>query len=243
MGHLNAEAWKRLLENPRSEPELFAHLGEPCEACEAFLAGTSHALLDGVTDGALVRRHRYDDDARAEATWARIRPAPAPARAWLRWAAAVAAMLLAVAFFFFQRRAADDFGLKGGPVLTLELEAVVQQPDGVLARLERRQKVAPAGLLLLRYRASEAATAMLVVQRASGREQSGPFALEAGQHDLSTADGLVGVPLQDERGALEVWLVALPGNQAPTAAEADAALRSKVKQRSTAVGLELLIEP
>ncbi|MBL8952453.1 MAG: hypothetical protein JNK82_16855 [Myxococcaceae bacterium] len=80
MGHLTKESWARLLANPRSEPELFEHLKSGCETCEAFLAGEPHPLLDGVTDAGLLHGPRAtNDDARAAATYARIREPRRPA--------------------------------------------------------------------------------------------------------------------------------------------------------------------
>jgi hypothetical protein len=201
MGHLNAVRLSKLLQRPADEPELFAHLGEGCEECEAFLAASADPLLDGTTDAALLAlapAAAAANDARAEATFKRIR---APGRD-VRWLYAVAAVLLAVVALLLLRPEPDT-GLKGGPHVAIELQAVVKQGD----QLTRVDKVVPAsGVLLLRYHASENATARLSIIRGSAVEALGEVKLESGTHDLTREGAVVGVSLNGERGPMKIRL-------------------------------------
>ncbi len=209
MGHLTDESYRRLLESPKSELELFEHLKTGCDECEAFLAAQPHALLDGLADAALLSvtpATAEPAEGRAAETYARIRPTPSR-----RWVLALAAMLLAVlgAALLFARPHDDTQGLKGGPHLALELEGVVKAQDGSLSRVERGQTVPAAGTLLLRYHASDAAQATLVVVRGGKREVLGAVRLESGTHDLGREDALLGLSLEGEQGRVLVRLEAV----------------------------------
>ncbi len=211
MGHLNEESYRRLLESPKAEPELYAHLAQGCDVCEEFLAARAHPLLDGVTDAALlsVAPAVASSDARAEETYARIRPKPSSSR---RWVLALAAMLLAVlgaALLVSRPREQTELGMKGAPVFALELQAVVKSPDGALTRVERGQRVPGSGTLLIRYHASDAATGKLVVIRNGKREVLGPVQLEGGTHDLMRDGQLLGLSLEGERGPLKLRIEAV----------------------------------
>lgn len=210
MGHLNEESYRRLLESPKAEPEQYAHLAQGCDVCEEFLATRPHPLLDGVTDAALlsVAPAVASNDARAEETYARIRPKPSSRR----WVLALAAMLLAVvgaALLVFRPKEQTELGMKGAPAFALELQAVVKSPDGALTRVERGQRVPGTGTLLIRYHASDAATGKLVLIRGGEREVLGPVQLEGGTHDLMRDGQLLGLSLEGERGPLKVRIEAV----------------------------------
>ena len=210
MGHLNAESYARLLKRPQDEPELYAHLSEGCDACEAFLVTQPDALLDGVTDAALLSSAPAPAvDPRADETYARIRPRPSSSRRWVIALAAMVLAVLAAALLFPRPRAAGDDLMKGAPVLTLELQAVVKAPDGALTRVERGATVPGSGALLIRYHASDAATGSLVVIRDGKREVLGPVQLEGGTHDLTRDGALLGVGLEGERGRLIIRIEAV----------------------------------
>lgn len=202
MGHLNAERLQRLLKDPRQEGELYAHLANGCDECEAFLAASP--CLDGLTDVALLSSApaagARADDPRAEETFRRIRPA----RTRRRWLVALAAMLLAVVAVWLLRGRDDDRGLKGLLKVQVELQAVVKGPAGELTRLAPGQAVAPGGTLLLRYHASESAPATLVIQRGERREVLGTVQLEAGTHDLTRDGALLGISLEGEHGPVRI---------------------------------------
>ena len=202
MGHLNAISLQRLLKNPRDEAELYAHLSEGCEECEAFLAQTGE--LDGLTDAVLLSQVKpaAAQDPRADETFRRIHAGERPSR---RWVVALAAMLLAVvALFLLRPRGDEDRGLKGAPKLTVELQAVVKQADGALVRVEAGHAVHAGGTLLIRYHASESGTAKLVLVRGGQREELGIVSLESGTHDLTREGALVGFSLEGEKGPLKV---------------------------------------
>lgn len=209
MEHLTAERHARLLARPKDEPELYAHLQSGCEVCEAFLAAHDGGLLGGAADAALLKvaPRSIAADPRAEATYQRIRAAVKPA-GMPRWALALAAMLLAVVAtaVLLMRPGADDGGLKGPEVVTVELQAVVKSPEGALTRVEPRQTVPGTGTLLIRYHASDAAKGSLVVVRGGKRETLGTVELRAGTHDLTRDGALLGVSLEGEHGPLKVRL-------------------------------------
>jgi hypothetical protein len=205
MGHLNTESLQRLLSNPRQEEALYKHLAEGCDECEAFLAQSSHPLLDGATDAALLSLTgpvAAKDDPRAEATFRRIRRPPDR-----KWLYAIAALLLAFVAAWWLRPTQDStWGLKGVPKLTVELQAVVKRPDGSLSRIEAGAPVPASGTLLIRYHASESGTANLVLVRGGRREALGSVELSSGTHDLTRDGALVGFSLEGERGPLGIRL-------------------------------------
>jgi hypothetical protein len=246
MGHLNEEKLKRLLVAPKDEPELFKHLEQGCDECEAFLAQSEHPLLDGATDAMLLslRPAAVSEDARADATFQKVlaqtqtqrqtQTAARTARApksfrWMYAAAAVLIIVIAGALALrprFERSFEQSVdGLKGGPVLTLELDAAVRAADGTVTRVERGQAVPGAGALLLRYHASEAATARVVVVRQGVREDLGPISLEAGTHDLSRDGQLVGISLESEKGPFTVRLEAVDSRGKSSNVELDVTVR------------------
>ncbi len=210
MSHLTAERLQRLLDDPKNDPELFEHLAGGCEVCEAFLAATHDALLDGATDAALLSlasATAAPADIGERRTWSRVRRALVPSR--LRWLGALAAALLVVLGVALLRPRDRDAGLKGAGLVTLELEAALQRGDGTLSRIETGAQVPPDAVLLLRYRASEATPACVVLQRSTSREVLGPVQLEAGTHDLPQ-----GVSLAGEQGPVTVTLAACATREA-----------------------------
>nr|UXE44849.1 hypothetical protein Hi04_10k_c3807_00014 [uncultured bacterium] len=203
MNHLNAETLKHLLTTRAPDPQLLAHLSAGCETCEAFLASSPDALLDGATDAALVSLAPPDEDAREGRTYDRIAVALKPSHEWRVLGALAAALLvtLAVAWLFF-RPPESETGLKGNAVPTLELEAAVKLPDGNLRRVDEGATVPSQGVLVLRYRTSKAMRAEVVLKRPGSRQVLGTVELEAGMHDLAQ-----GISLEGEQGPLEVTLV------------------------------------
>jgi hypothetical protein len=111
----------------------------------------------------------------------------------------------------------DWSGVKGpAGNIALELAVVARGADGGLRRLDPESPVEDADVLLLRYHATEAGTALLFQQRAGqGPELLGRFPLEAGTHDLEGPQGLAGVSLEGESGPVTLWLVGAAGNQEP----------------------------
>lgn len=234
MRHLNADAMSALA---RREPEAVAyfreHLATTCETCEDFLA--SHAgpdLLDGQVDALLLG---LGPAAKQEAPLnemglARVRrglkQSRPDARRWGLVAGAIAASVLAVVLVPRLRAAnpavdtgtASEWnGVKGpGGNIALELAVVARGADGGLRRLDPESPVDGDDVLLLRYHATEAGTALLFQQRAGqAPELLGRFTLEAGTHDLEGPQGLAGVSLEGESGPVTLWLVGAAGNQEP----------------------------
>ncbi|NMO22203.1 hypothetical protein HPC49_37070 [Pyxidicoccus fallax] len=235
MRHLDADAMSALA---RREPEAVAyfreHLARPCDTCEDFLA--THAgpnLLDGQVDAALLAAGPVAQKAKEapldEVGFARVRRGMKGSRPDIRrWglaAGAIAACLLAVVVV--PRMRAEDpavqagtewDGIKGpGGSIDLELAVVARGANGELRRLDPQSAVAESDVLLLRYHATEAGTALLFQQRAGqGPELLGRFPLEAGMHDLQGPQGLAGVSLEGESGPVTLWLVGSAGRQEPT---------------------------
>jgi hypothetical protein len=234
MRHLNADALSALA---RREPEAVAyfreHLANACDTCEEFLATHSGPdVLDGRVDALLLglRPLAQEDAPLDEVGFARVRrglrQGQPDARRWGLVAGAIAAAVLAVVLVPRLRAptpAVDTDsewnGVKGpSGNIALELAVVARAADGGLRRLDPESPVADADVLLLRYHATEAGTALLFQQRAGqGPELLGRFPLEAGTHDLEGPQGLAGVSLEGESGPVTLWLVGSAGTQEPPA--------------------------
>ncbi|WP_338865057.1 hypothetical protein [Myxococcus stipitatus] len=235
MRHLDDEALSALARRePEAEVYFREHLATACEVCEGFLA--SHpgpGILDGHTDAVLLALAPAPAEPPRlnEVGFARVRKqlkAPPPdARRWGLITGAVAAALLAVVLVPRLRR--TDSGVELGTESTapgvkgqvgriaLELAVVARGADGRLRRLDPDTVVDPRDVLLLRYHATEAGTALLFQQRAGQEpELLGQFALEAGTHDLQGPQGLSGVSLEGESGPLTLWLAASPTGLEPS---------------------------
>ncbi|HZI15912.1 MAG TPA: hypothetical protein VE153_36435 [Myxococcus sp.] len=235
MKHLNADALSAL---SRREPEAVAyfreHLAAPCEACEDFLAThDGPGLVDGQVDSLLLglapkpaAEPRLDEVGLARVRRGLRGPRPS-VRQWGLAAGALAACLLAVVVV--PRLRAEDpagqagtatewDGVKGpGGRIALELAVVARGADGSLRRLDPRSAVTDGDVLLLRYHATEAGTALLFQQRdGQAPELLGRFPLSAGTHDLAGAQGLAGVSLTGESGPVTLWLVGSAGGREPS---------------------------
>ncbi|AGC46719.1 hypothetical protein MYSTI_05441 [Myxococcus stipitatus DSM 14675] len=234
MRHLDDEALSALARRePATEAYFREHLATACEVCELFLASHSGPdLLDGHTDAALLALAPAPSEPRLdEVGFARVRKqlkaAPSEARRWGLITGAVAAALLAVVLVprLRQTSAGVDLGTEStapgvkGQVgrIALELAVVARGADGGLRRLDPGTLVETRDVLLLRYHATEAGTALLFQQReGQPPELLGQFALEAGTHDLQGAQGLSGVSLEGESGPLTLWLAASPSGLEPS---------------------------
>jgi hypothetical protein len=220
MEHLDAKSLEALL---RREPEAMAHfqahLANPCAACEQFLV--DEPRLDGVVDTLLLGLSPPAPAALDEVGFARLKRALRPARSSAGLAAAglAAGLLIAVSVGQLRPGARDDdpVGLKGRIRIQLDLRGAVRGADGQVTRVDPDQLLAPSGVLLLRYHATEAGAGQLLVQRGNApAEALGAFALEPGTHDLSVADEVKGFSLAGENGELTLWLVATPGVEPPS---------------------------
>ncbi|AEI68415.1 hypothetical protein [Corallococcus macrosporus] len=230
MRHLDDVALSAL---SRREPEAVAyfaeHLAHPCDTCEAFLA--AHAgpgLLDGQVDALLLGLAPPAASAAPldEVGLARVRRAlrthPPAARRWGLVAGGLAACVLALVLLPRMRAEAPGpqtgapgpwTGEKGRVAhIALELSVAARASDGVLRRLDPGSRVEDSDVLLLRYHATEAGSALLFVQRqGEPPELLGQFPLTAGTHDLRGPQGLAGVSLTGETGPVTLWLVGAAG--------------------------------
>ena len=152
---------------------------------------------------------------------------------WIAAATALAACLLGVVLVTRQRgpegsetRGAWD-GVKGASRISLEMAVVARSAEGALRRLDSGAAVPEADVLLLRYHATEAGTGLLFQQSDGGPvELLGRFPLQAGTHDLQGPQGLAGVSLEGESGAMTLWLVGFPTGETPSPEEVRATLES-----------------
>ncbi|AKQ65030.1 hypothetical protein A176_001942 [Myxococcus hansupus] len=234
MRHLDDGAMLALAHRDAETVRYFAeHLAHPCDTCEAFLA--AHAgpgLLDGQVDALLLG---LAPRAAAEAPLdevglARVRRALHTQRPGLRrWglvAGGLAACVLALVLLPRMRVASSEdssanwTGQKGGAArIALELSVVARDQSGGLRRLDPSGPVLDSDVLLLRYHATEAGTALLFEQREGERpELLGEFPLVAGTHDLQGPQGLAGVSLAGETGPVTLWLVGSAGRPPPAEA-------------------------
>ncbi|MFP2960162.1 hypothetical protein ACLEPN_20635 [Myxococcus sp. 1LA] len=98
--------------------------------------------------------------------------------------------------------------------IALELSVVARDSAGALRRLDPGSPVQDTDVLLLRYHATEAGTALLFEQRhGEAPVLLGQFPLVAGTHDLQGPQGLAGVSLAGEAGPVTLWLVGSAGAQ------------------------------
>jgi hypothetical protein len=234
MKHLDTDAMRALA---RREPEAVAyfreHLAAPCDTCEAFLAeqpgpdlldGQVDALLLGMSPKAAGAHNAPLDEVGLARVRRGLRGHRPDARRWGLIAGAIAAGVLAVVLVPRLRAADPEVdtgelpqGVKGPGGIALELAVVARDADGGLRRLDPASRVGDADVLLLRYHATEAGTALLFQQRdGQGPELLGRFPLEAGTHDLEGPQGLAGVSLEGESGPVTLWLVAAAGTQEPS---------------------------
>lgn len=235
MKHLDAQALNALAtRDPEAVAWFQEHLASPCDICEEFLAqhpGTD--ALDGQVDALLLglapRREAPLDEVGWMRLRKRLRTSAHPTRRWVGVAAAVAACLLAVVLVprLIARPSEEQpwDGVKGSRRIALELAAVARSAEGQLRRLDPGAAVHPEDVLLLRYHATEAGSALLFQQEGDGRpELLGHFSLEAGTHDLAGPQGLTGVSLSGEEGPVTLWLVAAPMGEALSPEEIQEAL-------------------
>jgi hypothetical protein len=247
MRHLDAEALRALT---AGEPEAVAyfreHLSHPCEPCMDFLARTpGPGLLDGQVDALLLHLApaRQEEPRLDEVGFARVRRGLAgPTRPWLKVAAGVALAAGLAGLVVLTRaqvqppgRTKDWDGVKGVGRLALEMSVVAREPDGNLRRMDPGTTASDEDVLVLRYHATEAGEALLFQQREGAEpELLGRFPLQAGTHELEGPQGLVGISLEGEAGALTLWLVGFPSDQVPPPEEVRKSLtRGDIEERST----------
>lgn len=234
MKHLDAQALSALATR---EPEAVAyfreHLASPCDTCEEFLAQhPGPDALDGQVDALLLGLAPPREAPLDQVGWMRLRKrlrTSAYTSRWIGVAAAVAACLLAVVLVprLSSRSSTEQpwNGVKGSSRIALELAAVARSADGQLRRLDHGAAVPAEDVLLLRYHATEAGSALLFQQVGDRRpELLGQFSLEAGTHDLAGPQGLTGVSLADEEGPVTLWLVAAPTGEELSPEEVEEAL-------------------
>jgi hypothetical protein len=223
MKHLDAHALRALTaREPEAVTYFRDHLAAPCDTCEEFLAshpGTD--LLDGHVDALLLGLAPRKEVPRDEVGWMRLRrrlrTSAHPGR-WIAVAAALAACVLAGVFvprlIASPPTEAPWDGVKGAGRIALELAVVARSGDGQLRRLDPGASVLPEDVLLLRYHATEAGSALLFQQiGGSAPELLGRFPLEAGTHDLEGPQGLAGVSLSGDAGPVTLWLVGSPSGE------------------------------
>ncbi len=227
MRHLDANALRALT---AGEPEAVAyfreHLAHPCEACMEFLARTpGPGLLDGQVDALLLHLApaRQEEPRLDEVGDARIRRAlRGPAPVWRRAAVGLALAAGLTGLVVVTRadvgplrgeKGAWD-GTKGVGRLALEMSVVARGPGDSLRRMDPGATASDEEVLVLRYHATEAGEALLFQQRGDAApELLGRFPLQAGTHELEGPQGLVGISLEGESGALTLWLVGFPSGQ------------------------------
>ncbi|GEN05889.1 hypothetical protein SAMN05443572_102991 [Myxococcus fulvus] len=244
--HLDARSWRELRDKSPDAVAYFAdHLSRPCDECETFLEKNDDALgLEAMTDEALGGLAPVREDA---VGWARLRKRLGPPRrVWLSGAVAVA--VAAVVTFAVHpalltgEQPGTSVRLKGGAALSLELTALARMPDGSLRPLADGAPLPPEAVVLVRYRASELADALLALESPDGSVQMlGGYALEAGTHDLREDGELAGVSLEGEQGPRTLVLAAWPRGQGSREARDAALARGLVPQEATLARLGLRV--
>jgi hypothetical protein len=246
--HLDAHSWRALRDKAPDAVAYFAdHLSRPCEECEAFLEKNDDAFgLEAMTDEALGSLAPVREDA---VGWARLRKRLGPSRRlWLSGAVAVAVAAM-VTFAFHPAmltggQPGTSVRLKGGAALSLELTALARMPDGNLRPLTDGAQLPPEAVVLVRYRASELADALLALESPDGSVQMlGAYTLEAGTHDLREDGELAGVSLEGEQGPRTLVLAAWPRGEGSREARDAALARGRVPEEATLARLGLRVTP
>ncbi|MCP3064021.1 hypothetical protein LXT21_35120 [Myxococcus sp. K38C18041901] len=248
--HLDAHSWRALRDKSPDAVAYFAdHLSRPCDACEAFLEKTGDDDtfgLEAMTDEALGSLQPVGEDT---VGWARLRRRLGPPRRlWLSGAVAVA-VAAGVTFavhpaLLTGEQPGTSVRLKGGAPLSLELTALARMPDGSLRPLTEGAPLPPEAVVLVRYRASEVADALLALESPDGSVQMlGAYSLDAGTHDLRDGGELSGVSLEGERGPRMLVLAAWPRGQGSGEARDAALARGRVPREATLSRLGLRVTP
>lgn len=248
--HLDQASLQALLENPGAHAELLAHLGEPCEVCEAFLAEEAGpGVLDGLAELALQRLAPTAEAPLDERGFARLglgaKAAPAPRRR-SRWAFAAAGALAAAALLVvvLSPRPDPDDGVKGALPDTVELQVVWRSPEGVLEPMGPGAEVPARGALLFRARSPRPGQAVLMVQRGTAPPEPLHSAqVSAGLEDLRGAGGALGLSLEGEAGRVVVWLVVGGERTAPSLDEAREAVHSGAPNALAVGRFEIFVKP
>lgn len=257
MTHLDDRAMAAMEAGDAAVRAHFAeHLSAACETCEDFLLQQDGpALLDGVTDEALLAQTLAQEAALDELAWRRMRKKLSGAprfsgkvqRAFVGFAsaAAVALAVLGGNQLFDERGSQIDDGIKGvSAALTLELEAAHQRPGEALQRVETGAVVPESGELVLRYYATDRATALLVKETRGRFEALGSFELEPGAHPLRLGGGeLAALSLDGEAGELALWLVGSPATHPPSLDEARRAIEDAGVRRFAVARVAVHVQP
>ncbi len=248
--HLDARSWRALRDKSPDAVAYFAdHLSRPCDVCEAFLErteGEDAFGLEAMTDEALGTLAPVREDA---VGWARLRKRlGSPRRVWRPGAVAVAVAAVAAMVVFAVHPAlltgeqpGTSVRLKGG-ALALELTALARLPDGALRPVSEGASLPPEAVVLIRYRSSELAHALLALESPDGSVQMlGAYTLEPGTHDLREGGELAGVSLEGEHGPRTLVLAAWPRGQGAEAARDAALAQGRVPEKATLSRLGLRV--
>jgi hypothetical protein len=207
--HLTRERWAEILEgrfSPEERPLLLAHLEDPCEQCEQFLAEASERgeidALDGLTDDALIGLSGPKEDALDELAFARIDRAVRirRGRRLIRPLLALAAVLLVAVLV---RRAPESSShLKGPPTVrgAVRLQVLAAR-GGQIAPLAPDSAVGPEQALLFEVElARPTCIELLRTSSRRGTEQllERPACLSAGKHVIEQGGHALGLPLRPE---------------------------------------------
>ncbi len=212
--HVDDASWHRLWKDPASARELLEHLREGCETCDDFLAARPE--LDGAVDRLLLSLAPPRAVPLDELGWRRLiaklkKPSSTP-RVLLAVAAGLV-LLGGTALVLRDVRTTEPEptapGVKGPAKLVLEVVAARRTPAGAFEQLRSGDRVAKGSLLAFQVSSPVEGPARVFIQR--GREAPEELAqllIRSGVHQLEQDTGLFGVALEDERGAVTVWVVA-----------------------------------
>ncbi len=221
--HIDSSTWRRLLSGEPFEgrDDAVRHLAEPCEACEASLAGMAPGdALDGLVDAVLSQtsaRPAPGNDVEFARIWRRVQGA-SPLQAGLAIAAALAVAVaggLALRLLSHDRGARlptadEEQGLKGAGQLTalgeVEVSFAIAQRDAMgSVRLDKGipgHAYAATSDVLVRYRVNEPGYVAVVRASADGSTDVvvDSQAVTPGEHDVEVGGKPAGYPLRGLSG-------------------------------------------
>ncbi|MBL8922165.1 MAG: hypothetical protein JNJ54_25170 [Myxococcaceae bacterium] len=208
--HLDDATWQRLWKDPASSGPMLEHLKEGCEVCDGWIAARPE--LDGEVDRLLLalspREAPLD-----EMGWRRLRARLGRERRSLAALIALAAGLLVLVGASLSVRSMlrvpTDDGVKGSGRVLMSVIAARQLPSGDFEQVPPNGRVPRGSTLAFRVTSPVDGPARVFLQRRrEAPEELAQVRVRAGANQLEQESGLFGVNLEDEQGAVSVWVVA-----------------------------------
>ena len=208
--HLDDATWQRLWSDPTSARSMLEHLGEGCDVCDAFIA--SRPELDGEVDRLLLSLSPKTaplDELGWRRLKARLGKGQRSSVALIALAAGLAVLVGAGLVVARGTSVLTAAGLKGDGRVFMSVVAARQLDDGAFEQLPSSGRVPKGSTLAFRLTSPVDGPARVFIQRGKELpEELAQLRVRSGIGQLEQDTGLFGVNLEDEQGAVTVWVVA-----------------------------------